>query len=339
MSLWLAIVLFIFLAGFIAFAGTQLTKAADQLADLTGIGEALVGGVVLGAVTSIPGIVTSVTAAYQGHPELSVSNAIGGIAAQTVFLAVADIAYSKANLEHASASFANLMQGVLLIIMLSFVLLITSTQPLVLWGVHPASIVLICIYVAGTGLISQAKKNPMWQPSDTSETVEDTPDDENLEKINLGRLVTKFIILAALVGVAGYFVADLAIIISDKSGVSESFMGALFTSVATSLPELVVSVSAVRQGAITMSVSNIIGGNSFDVLFISFSDIAFQEGSLYHAVSQSQLFIVSLTILLTSTLLLGLLHRQKHGIGGVGWESALLILLFLGGYVILYFMG
>jgi cation:H+ antiporter len=338
MSLWLAITIFIALAGIVAIAGTHLTKAGDQLADLTGFGEALVGGILLGAITSISGIVTSVTAAYQGYPELSMSNAIGGIAAQTVFLAVADIAYSRANLEHASASFANLMQGVLLVIMLSFVLVVISSDSLVLWGVHPASLVLLAVYVSGAGLISHAKKHPMWKPSDTSETVEDTPDDDNIKQVNMTSLVIRFVFLAAVVGVAGYFIADLAVVISEKSGVSKSFMGALFTSVATSLPELVVSVSAVRQGALTLAVSNIIGGNTFDVLFLAFADIAYQEGSLYHAVSRSQLFIVALTILLTAVLLLGLLHRQKYGIARVGWESALMILLFLGGYALLYFM-
>ena len=338
MSLWLAIALFVFLAIVVGIAGTLLTKAADQLADVTGLGEALVGGILLGAVTSIPGIITSVTAAYKGLPEMAFSNALGGIAAQTVFLAVADIAYKKANLEHASASFTNLMQGVLLVLMLGFVVLIMAAEPISIFGIHPASLVLICIYLFGTKLIAEAKKHPMWKPSDTSETVKDTPDEATKKNVSLTKLIIRFTLLAVVVGFAGYFIADVAIIISEKTPISASFMGALFTSVATSLPELVVSVSAVRQGALTLAVSNIIGGNSFDVLFVSFADVAYQEGSIYHAASNSQLFIISLSILLTSVLLLGLLHRQKYGFAKVGWESILSIIIFLGGYLILYLM-
>jgi len=338
MSLWLAIVIFIALAVIVGIAGTLLTKAADQLADLTGLGEALVGGILLGAVTSISGIITSVTAAYEGLPEMAFSNAIGGIAAQTVFLAVADIAYKKANLEHASASFTNLMQGVLLIVMLGFVVMVMASSSLTIAGFHPASLILLLIYVFGTRLISKAKKHPMWSPQDTSETVEDIPDGDKQPDVKLGQLIIRFAVLAAVVGLAGYFIAQTAIIISDKSGVSASFMGALFTSVATSLPELVVSVSAVRQGALTLAVSNIIGGNSFDVLFVAFADVAYQEGSIYHAATESQLFIIALTILLTSVLLLGLLHRQKYGFGKVGWESLVSIFIFISGYIILYFM-
>nr|WKN39137.1 sodium:calcium antiporter [Tunicatimonas sp. TK19036] len=338
MSLAWAIIAFIGLAAIIAVAGTYLTKISDRLADVTGLGEALVGGVLLGGVTSLSGIVTSVTAAFENHPELAFSNAVGGIAAQTVFLAVADIAYPRANLEHASASLTSLMQGVLLILMLGFVVLVMAVPPYTISSVHPASLVLLLIYIFGTRLISKAQKHPMWEPSNTSETVTDEPDEANAEKYRLTPLLLQFIGLAAVVAFAGYFIAQTAIQIADKTGVSESFLGAVGTSIATSLPELVVSISAVRQGALTLAVSNIIGGNTFDILFLAFADSAYRNGSLYHHSDNEQLFIIALTILLSGVLLLGLLHRQKYGFAKVGWESLLMIALFIGGYLVLYFM-
>lgn len=337
LTLWQAILIFVSLASIITVAGTYLSRTADQLADITGIGEALIGGVLLGGVTSLSGIVTSVTAAWEGHPELSFSNAVGGIAVQTLFLALADLAYSRANLEHAAASLANLMQGVLLMMMLGFVTLVMMGPDFSWFQLHPGSIILFGIYILGTRLTSIATEHPMWKPSQTPETVNDIPDEQNLRAQNLTFVLIRFIGAAAVVGIAGYFVAKIAIVITQQTGISESFMGALATSTATSLPELVVSVSAVRQGALTLAVGNIIGGNSFDVLFLAFADIAYRQGSLYHHVGDDQLYILALTILLTGVLLLGLLHRQKQGIGGVGWESATLILTFLLGYFILYF--
>ena len=47
----------------------------------------------------------------------------------------------------------------------------------------------------------------MWQPESTSETVRDESDEEN-GQVNLPWLLTRFVALAAVVGVAGYFVAD-----------------------------------------------------------------------------------------------------------------------------------
>ena len=118
-SLPVGISLFVVAAIVIGLVGTRMCKVTDQLADATGWGEAVVGAVFLGGSTSLSGIVTSVTAASGGHAELAVSNAVGGIAAQTAFLAVADMFYRKANLEHAAASIANLIQGTLLMSLLA----------------------------------------------------------------------------------------------------------------------------------------------------------------------------------------------------------------------------
>src|SRR6056297_1044106 len=148
MDLLTAIILFVISAVVVAVVGTYLTKTADQLADLTGLGEAVFGAVFLGGVTSLPGIVTSVVAAYNGHPELAVSNAIGGIAAQTLFLSIADITYRKTNLEHAAASVTSLMQGVLLVGLLAFVLIGMTGPELLVFHIHPFSILIILFYIA-----------------------------------------------------------------------------------------------------------------------------------------------------------------------------------------------
>ena len=176
----------------------------------------------------------------------------------------------------------------------------------------------------------------MWYPRTTFETVQDQPDKENLKKTNLYQLWLKFIGLAIIVGLSGYGIAELGISIAGDTGLSEGLVGSLLTAVVTSFPELIVTVAAIRQGALTLGVANIIGGNSFDILFLSFSDIAYREGSIYHAFGQEQIYVLLLTLLLTAILISGLLIRQKEGIIKIGWETALIILIFISGYAILY---
>ncbi|SDG68150.1 sodium:calcium antiporter [Psychroflexus sediminis] len=336
MSLTLSIIIFGVATLVIVVAGTALTRYADQLADKTGLGEALVGAVFLGGVTSIAGIITSVSAAYNNHPELAISNAIGGIAAQTLFLSIADITYRKVNLEHASASLTNLMQGVLLIGLLTLVLLGVASPNYTLFNIHPISITIIIAYLLGTRMISMAKEKPMWNPKITLSTVEDTPDQENIKKTKMSHLIIKFVLLSILVGFSGYAIGISGINISDATALSEGFVGSIFTAVATSLPELIVTLAAVRQKALALAVGNIIGGNSFDVLFVAFSDIAYQDGSILHNITTYQSFLVPMTMLMASILIMGLLLRQRKGIGNIGWESALIILIFMLGNVILY---
>lgn len=331
MELTPAVIYFLIATVTIGIAGTMLAREADQLADITGIGEALFGALFLGGVTSLPGIITSVVAAYNNHPELAVSNAIGGIAAQTLFLSIADLSYPRANLEHAAASFANLMQGVLLIGLMAFILLGMAGPEATVFNFHPASAFLIVLYLLGNKLINKAKDEPMWVPRMTRQTVRDVPDTENLQPRYPRLVYVKFILLAAIVAFAGYAVARTGMVIADKTILSEGVVGMLFTAVATSLPELVVSIAAVRQKALTLAVSNIIGGNSFDILFVAFADFAYTKGSILHAITNSQVFIITLTMLLTSILILGLLHREKQGVGKIGWESLLIIIIYLGG--------
>lgn len=334
----LAIIIFVASAITIAIAGTSLARTADKLADLTGWGEAVFGAIFLGGTTSLPGIITSVVAAYQDHPELAVSNAIGGIAAQTVFLVVADISYPKINLEHAAASLANLMQGLLLIGLLSIILIGISGPEISFFNINPLSILLVVLYVAGSRMISKAKNKPMWKPRETKATVKDEQDQGNVKKLSMKKEAIKFAILAIIVGGAGYAVAKSGIVIANSTGLSESFVGGVITAVATSLPELIVSIAAVRQKALTLAVGNIIGGNTFDVLFVAFADVAYTKGSILHAIANEQIYIIGLTILMTSTLILGLLHREEKGIGKIGWESFMIILLYLAGNAFLFFL-
>lgn len=328
------VILFIGATVVIGVIGSRLSYTADVLADRTGLGEAIAGALFLGASTSLPGIITSVTAAAENHPELAISNAIGGIAAQTVFLGIADVFYRRANLEHAAASVPNMLQGTLLIILLTIPLLAMTTPPLTWFGVHPASLIMFIVYVYGMRMASQAHLHEMWHPHQTSETRRDIPNHHPSSK-SLLLLWLRFAVFALVLAGAGWVVAVTGIRIAEQTGLSETAVGSLLTAVATSLPELVTSVAAVRQGSLTLAVGGIIGGNAFDTLFAAVADIAYRPGSIYHAITERQVFLIVLTILLISILLMGLIRREKRGIARIGFESFFILLIYAGAVVFL----
>ena len=323
----------------IGWFGIRLTREADRLADATGMGEALMGGLLLGGITSLPGITASVTAAAAGHANLAVSNALGGIAAQTALLAIADMFYRKANLEHAASSLSNMLQAALLIVLLAMPLLAMAGRNMSVLGIHPISLLLILAYGFGMRMVSRVRSRPMWKPRLTDETRPDQAAPENVALRSTKVMWIKCILFGGIIGFSGYVVAKAAAALSAQTGLSETFVGALLTAICTSLPELVTSVAAVRKGALTMAVGGIIGGNCFDVLFLSFADFAYRDGSIYHAINPHQIFLIALSILLTGILLLGLLRREKHGIANIGFESVLILVLYLMGMGILFFAG
>jgi cation:H+ antiporter len=252
----------------------------------------------------------------------------GGIAVQTLWLVIADLTHRRANLEHAAAAPENILQGNLLIALLCLPLLAMTTQEITLGGfLHPVSILMVLAWIAGMRMVRTVHTSPMWRPQQTSDTVEDVAD-ESASGHSLKSLWMQFVVLTAILGIAGYLLAQSASTLTERTPLSQSVMGGIFTSAASSLPELIVVLAAVRRGAHTLAVSNIIGGNALDTLFLLFADLGYRKGSIYHAVARDQQFFMLLTVLMTAVLMMGLIRRERHGFLRIGFESTTVIVLY-----------
>lgn len=312
-------------------AGPRMVATADRLADVTGLGEAFVGAVLVGAATSLPDLLATVTPAWNGFPELAVGNALGGVLGQTAFLAAIDISYRRANLEHAAASLPNLMQGALLVMLLATVILLFHAPTMTIAQIHVGTFVLPLLYWYGLRLVTRAGDAPMWRPTATAETREDVPHEPPGGGKQLRALVVQFTVYGIVLGIAGYALGRSGEALVATTGLSESAVGLFVTGVSSSLAELVVGISAVRRGALTLAVGNVIGGNTFDTMLVGVADVAYRDGSVYAAAGAAHTPFVGLAILMTGVIILGLLRRERHGVGNIGSESvAVLVLYALG---------
>lgn len=336
-SLTIGTVAFIVGALVIVTAGSRLARVADELADRTGLGEALFGIFLLAGVTSLPDFAATLSAALDSRPDLAMSNIMGSMAVNLVFLGIADIIYRKANLEHAAASSTNLMLAALLIVLLALPLLAIASPPIALWGVHPITPVVAAAYMFGLHLVRTTENKPMWFPRLTRQTVPDEPG--HYLHGGLVQAWSSFIVLAAITGVAGWVLMEGAKVISDQTGLSDSVIGGLFTALATSSPELVTTIAAIRRGALTLAVSNIFGTNCFNMLVIASADLGYPGGSIYHDIEPIQMTWGLVSILMTATLLMGMVRRQLYGIGRIGFESALIMTVYTVALIIVVTSG
>lgn len=309
-------------------ASVGATRLADVIADRTRLGEALVGGILLGGATSLAGSVVSVSAALGGDAAFAVSNAVGGIAAQTLFLVIADLLYRQTNLEHAAAEPANLFQAVMLLVLLGLPVLAFAGPDMAVFGIHPVSAVLFVAYLAGVKGAALVSKEPMWQPVETSDTRHDEPEAASEPQKSVLDAVLRFAALVAVMGGCGFVISQVGATLIARYGLASSLVGALFTAVVTSLPELVTTLVAVRLRALQLAVGGIIGGNTFDTLFLVFSDVAYREGSLYNAMGVNNLYWLATGMLMTAILLAGLIFRQRRGPGRIGLEGVLLMAVY-----------
>lgn len=312
--------------------GTRLARTADALADRTGLGEAVAGALLLGAVTSLPGILTTVTGALGGDADFALANPIGGVAIQTVWLAIADLVYRRANLEHAAASLDNILQALLLVAMLSLPVIAYATPNLVIGWVHPLTLLIPVLYAFGLRLLRDVRAAPMWEARRTSDTRADEGEDSSTESTT--RLWVTLGVLAVIVAVTGWVIGQSGLGLIAATGWPSAVTGFTITTAISSLPELITLLAAVRIGALTLGVGGIIGGNVFDTLMIAIADVAFVDGSIYSLVGPASIVLLGGTIFITAVLAAGLIVRERRGIGFEGFALPIAYLATVGGAVL-----
>lgn len=222
----------------------------------------------------------------------------------------------------------------ILLLLLSVPFVAFTLPEFSIWGVHPASLVLVAIYGVGVKATSRLQEQPMWTPVETHETRADEPEEGDDSSQPARGLVLVFLGLMVIMGIAGWAVARIGAELTSRFELSQSVVGALMAAVITSLPELVTTLAAVRRGALQLAVGGIIGGNTFDTLFLIVSDVGYRDGSLYHAVGVDDLFWLAVAMVMTAILLLGLIFRQRTGIGRIGVESVMMLIVY-GGAILL----
>lgn len=305
---------FSLLAILIVIAGYKLTLIGDKLADETGFGENVVGFVLLAAVTSMPELSTSLTAAKLGQPGLVFGNMIGSNIFNMVVIALI-LLYPFKNKENTKASERNIFTASLGIFFAAVVgILIYLQSP-------KAGIILISIYLFMMVLNYKFEKN------DRKSEVSPAFKFKELYKDYLF-----FLFLAVIVVISGYYMTGIcdkiAItpieIFNQKFFLGATFVGQLFLAVATSLPELIVSFSAVRIGKINMAYSNIFGSNIFNLAILGISSVVY-EGNLFLDAS-SFLFSIMIFILFVSIIISSLQYKTKRRIR---FDSLLIISLYI----------
>jgi len=102
-----------------------------------------------------------------------------------------------------------------------------------------------------------------------------------------------FIITAALIVLAATQLAKYGDIIATRTNMGGMFIGILLLAGATSLPEVLTSISALQQNAPNLAAGNLLGSNTFNMFLLAIIDISFRnqrilrKAALKHAVTGS----------------------------------------------------
>jgi cation:H+ antiporter len=123
-------------------------------------------------------------------------------------------------------------------------------------------------------------------------------------------------------------------------GWNKSFVGSLFVALATSMPELAVTLSALRMGALDMAIGNLLGSNLFNALILAVDDVFYHPGVLLANVSPVHAVTAASAITMTGLATVGLFFRPgSRVLRAVGWISLGLLAMYLLNTYVLYLYG
>jgi cation:H+ antiporter len=132
-----------------------------------------------------------------------------------------------------------------------------------------------------------------------------------------------------VVVVAALWLPRLGAELARQTGLGEAFVGSLFIAITTSLPEIVVSLSAVRIGAIDLGVGNVLGSNLFNLLILGLDDVWYREGPLLADVGPSHNVAVLAIVAMKGLFLIGLTYRVMTKRFAVAWDTGAIAAVYV----------
>ncbi len=317
---------FIAIAAVIIFAGSKLSVLAEKLAGLLNISSSAIGLLLVGIITSLPELSTSLGAVLKvGEPNLALGNTLGSDLFNLMIIALCDLLFRKKGLlRNAGHRIAPLLYYLLMIS--AVCLTLTLPNSIALLGMHfnIGSLAIIATYLF---IFFRTHKT-------SGEHASPTPIEDRSE---LGKTIAQFSIAAIVIVAAGIILAQLGDRIAEQTGLEQSFVGTLFLAFATSLPELTVSITAMRIGAYDMMLGNILGSNMFNVFVAAITDLAYRKEAFHFSddcISPNLLLIAGCAITMTLVAMIAIKQKKKARV--VAWESIVMISLYAAGLYALY---
>jgi cation:H+ antiporter len=319
----MSIIGFVFCAALITFSGTQLSKQGDRLAELTGLSKAWIGLVLMATVTSLPELVTGLSSVViVKAPDLATGNVLGSCAFNLLILSLLDLFVKKPITSLVQTS--HIVSGAFSIILLAIAgaaIAFDFDFFRLLW-ISPLSIVLIIVYVIAMRAVFLYEKT---HPAELEKA--DSRSERNSNSIR--KALGVYSLHALVVVFAALFLPYFGENIADRFGITETFFGTVFLAITTSLPEVVVSISALRLGALDMAMGNLLGSNVFNIAILALLDFFYISGPLYPAVSGSHTFSIFSSIVMTAIVALGLVIRPDKKRWHLSLDGWLILIIYL----------
>ena len=307
-------IFFLIFAFLTVFLSIKLSYYADLLSKTSGVSKALVGGIVLAGVTSLPEFVTCFSAMVVDNPALAIGDIIGSNLFNLFMICFFDIVFIKKMIFSNTSRSHNIVILILILNYLALYLFVSKIFDFSLLSIGFPSILIIATYIL------YLKKIPKFEVDSYV--------------INEDGSAKKTVVKLAIVSLCMVISSVLLTIIVNNISIahpsfSSSFLGAIFLGITTSLPEVVTFYALINIKSYDIAVSNIIGSCLFNLLVLAIGDIVFLGYPVYMFSDNDTLILVILGLLfLVSCLIINYRKRCKN-LFSYGFISFLVIVVYL----------
>lgn len=326
---------FFLIALIILFTGINLTKYGDLLAEKTGLGKSWVGLVLLATVTSLPELFSGIgCVTFHDLPDMAVGSTIGSCMFNLLVIAILDLIVKQGPVSlmvhqgHVlTAGFGIVLLGLAAIdnIFGKHLPAITALN-----SIDPLSIVILVTYALAMKLIFS------YEAKRTKEFAGELFQELATNKTSLKKAALLFALNSLIITLAALRLPELGEQIGKLTGWGDSFIGSSLIAITTSLPELTVSIAAVRIGSFDMAVGNLLGSNLFNIAILAITDFFYLKAPLMRSVSEVNSLSAMISIIMSAIAVIGLTYRSNRKVLFAGWDSIFLFIFYLAGNALLF---
>ena len=306
--------------------GLFLAKYGDTLAELMGWGKLWVGTILVASATSLPELITTVTAAIRNQPELAGGNILGSNMVNMFALAMVALLFGAPRFfqgvvpEQRFVALAAIALTGLAVVLGAFDLGVSVLE------VGLASVLILTLYLGGMRLVYVTR--PKMGSGAEADLSGGRP--------GLRRAWILFGLASLGIIVAAPALAFSAEQIVEETGLAASFVGVVAVALVTTLPEAATIVAAVRLGAADLAVGNLYGSCAFNVLTLAVADPFYREGTLVETLGAEHVAAGLVATLLMSLGLSQILLRGSYPYLPVRPTLVAMGLIYFGGLYLVF---
>jgi cation:H+ antiporter len=290
-----------------------------MMADMMGWGKMFVGLLLMAAVTSMPEFMTGVSSVIiLDVPDLAVGDVVGSCAFNILIISIMDLFYNPKKSLTSMAQTGHVIAAAFSIILLSMVafgILMPEVFGNIAW-IGGFSILFIGFYFLAIRVVFLYEKRQVYE------------EHKRESDLTLKQVVKRYILHAVIVMASAMALPFFGEHLAEASGLGQSFFGTLFLAASTSLPEIVVSIAAVRLGTIDLAIGNIFGSNIFNIGILAIDDILYTKGPILSFTSPNHIIPILATIMITAIGITGIVFKSEKK-WKLAFDTALIALVYV----------